>query len=239
LSRNVFDKRVSWLYEMAVTDRIEIHFVSDNQIINSKIGAAEKFNFSISLGLANYYSNAISDNVKRANEAGRSKGLVFTSLPEGYLGRSNNVTLSDNSHLITEAFRLFSSGDYTQTSLTNYLNKDGYKSKNGKRLIRQALFTILRNPFYYGVAKSKHGEYKHTYLPLTTYENYRKCQELLDQNIKSSRKQKRLGKPYAFRNLLLCKECGLFQQVIKEEVLLEQAENILKDLVFPEKLLNM
>ncbi len=42
LSRNVFDKRVSWLYEMAISDKLELHFVSDNQTINSKISAVEK-----------------------------------------------------------------------------------------------------------------------------------------------------------------------------------------------------
>ena len=64
LSRNVFDKRISILYEKALCDQIELHFVSDGQIINSRISAVEKFQFSISLGLAKYYSDAISDNVK-------------------------------------------------------------------------------------------------------------------------------------------------------------------------------
>lgn len=66
LSRNVFDKRVSALYEKALRDEVELHFPSDGQVINSKISATEKFQFSISLGLAKYYSDAISDNVKRA-----------------------------------------------------------------------------------------------------------------------------------------------------------------------------
>ena len=54
------------LYEKALKDEVELHFVSDGQIINSQLSAVEKFNFSISLGLAKYYSDAISDNVKRA-----------------------------------------------------------------------------------------------------------------------------------------------------------------------------
>lgn len=58
LSRNVFDKRVSLLYERALKDEIELHFVSDGQIINSQISATEKFQFGISLGLAKYYSDA-------------------------------------------------------------------------------------------------------------------------------------------------------------------------------------
>ena len=53
LSRNIFDKRVSILYEKALQDEIELHFVSDGQIINSRISAAEKFQFGISLGLQN------------------------------------------------------------------------------------------------------------------------------------------------------------------------------------------
>ena len=33
LSRNIFDKRVSALYEKAIVDEIELHFVSDGQVI--------------------------------------------------------------------------------------------------------------------------------------------------------------------------------------------------------------
>ena len=60
--------------DKALSDEIELHFVSDGQIINSKISAAEKFHFGISLGLAKYYSDAISDNVKRALEQKLRKG---------------------------------------------------------------------------------------------------------------------------------------------------------------------
>ena len=68
LSRNVFDKRIALLYEKALNDEIELHFISDGQRITSNISAVEKFQFGISLGLAKYYSDAISDNVKRALE---------------------------------------------------------------------------------------------------------------------------------------------------------------------------
>ena len=35
LSRNMFDKRISFLYEKALDDEIELHFVSDGQIIKA------------------------------------------------------------------------------------------------------------------------------------------------------------------------------------------------------------
>jgi site-specific DNA recombinase len=91
LSRNVFDKRISVLYEKALCDLIELHFVSDGQIINSRISAVEKFQFSISLGLAKYYSDAISDNVKRAMEQKIRKGEWLSQAPFGY----KNITKED------------------------------------------------------------------------------------------------------------------------------------------------
>jgi len=91
LSRNVFDKRVSVLYEKALSDEIELHFVSDGQVINDKISAVEKFQFGINLGLAKYYSDAISDNVKRAQEQKLRKGEILGPAPYGY----RNITKDD------------------------------------------------------------------------------------------------------------------------------------------------
>ena len=85
MSRNIFDKRISTLYDKALQDKIELHFVSDGQVITSKISAAEKFHFGISLGLAKYYSDAISDNVKRAHEQKLRKGEWVGKAPYSYL----------------------------------------------------------------------------------------------------------------------------------------------------------
>ena len=80
----MFDKRVSLLYEKALKDELELHFISDGQILNSSISAAEKFHFSISLGLAKYYSDAVGDNVKRAIKQKIRKGEWLAKAPYGY-----------------------------------------------------------------------------------------------------------------------------------------------------------
>src|ERR1035437_3109819 len=74
LSRSIFDKRVATLYEMAIADKIELHFVSDGQVINNNMNAGDKFAFGMKLGLSKYYSDAISDNVRRAFEQKRRNG---------------------------------------------------------------------------------------------------------------------------------------------------------------------
>ncbi|MES2225295.1 MAG: recombinase family protein [Patescibacteria group bacterium] len=88
LSRSVFDTRVATLYEMAVADRIELHFVSEGQVINNKMSAVEKFQFGMSLGLAKYYSDAIGDNVRRAFEQKRRNGELLRT----YMTKSIRTT---------------------------------------------------------------------------------------------------------------------------------------------------
>jgi len=43
LSRNIFDKRVPLLYEMAIGGKIELHFASENLVISPEISASENF----------------------------------------------------------------------------------------------------------------------------------------------------------------------------------------------------
>ena len=95
LSRNIFDKRVALLYDMAVADKIELHFVSDGQIINGNISAGDKFTFSLKLGLSKYYCDAIGDNVRRTFEQKRRNGEWTGNVPLGY----SNVSLNEEKRL--------------------------------------------------------------------------------------------------------------------------------------------
>ena len=119
LSRNMFDKRISELYERALQDQVELHFVSDGQVVNSSISAAEKFQFGISLGLAKYYSDAISDNVKRAIEGKLRKGEWIAKAPYGYKntkkpdGSSDIIIDEVEAHIVKRTFEYYSSGAYS------------------------------------------------------------------------------------------------------------------------------
>lgn len=49
LSRDIFDKKIPILYNMALEGKIDIHFVSEGQVLQSNISASEKFMFGIKL----------------------------------------------------------------------------------------------------------------------------------------------------------------------------------------------
>lgn len=208
LSRNVFDKRISVLYEKALNDGIELHFVSEGQIINSKISAVEKFQFSISLGLAKYYSDAISDNVRRAQEQKLRKGEWLSKAPYGYKNVKNDKGNADiivdeyEAHVIKKTFELYATGTYSMDLLIKKL-----KNEHGVTWPKGQLGKILNNPFYYGVMKVKGKEYPHRYPPIISHVLFEQVQELKYNFVKKP--VKHAGKPFMYRGLIRCGHCDL------------------------------
>ena len=258
LSRNVFDKRISLLYEKALKDDIELHFVSDSQIINSRISAVEKFQFSISLGLAKYYSDAISDNVKRAMEQKIRKGEWPGKAPFGY----KNITKPDGStdiildeyeaRIIATAFELYNSHAYSIDLLLEKMKKE-----YNVTWARSYVAKILDNPFFHGEMLIKDKTYPHRYPPIIS-------KELFDsvQAVKAGFNKKPFkyaGKPYIYRGLIRCGDCGLAVtpekhkgfvyyhctqyngkhggKWLREEAITEQIGLVFKNLIMPTELL--
>lgn len=208
LSRNIFDKRVSLLYEKALKDEVELHFVSDGQVINSQLSAVEKFNFSISLGLAKYYSDAISDNVKRAQEQMLRMG-VYPSKPSiGYkrvpVSKDKTEIVVDEytSRIVYKAYELYATACFSMDLLRNKLKED-----YGVNWSKGYLDKILKDHFYYGIMTWNKKMYPHKYPPIITKALFDQVQQ-----IKAGFNKKRFkyaGKPYCYRGLLRCEHCGL------------------------------
>jgi len=208
LSRNIFDKRISLLYERALRDEIELHFVSDGQQVNSSISAVEKFQFGISLGLAKYYSDAVSDNIKRAIEQKLRKGELPGKAPYGYKnirlpGDKRNIVIDEFASLIVKkAFELYATGAYSMLLLAKKMNAD-----YGINWSRGYVDNLLKNPFYYGEMIHKNKQYPHRYPPIITKTLFEQVQKM---KASFNKKQfKYAGQPYIYRGLIRCADCGL------------------------------
>ncbi|MFH1162021.1 MAG: recombinase family protein [Candidatus Jorgensenbacteria bacterium] len=211
-SRNVFDKRVARLYDLAMSNQIELHFVSDNLVITPDISAAEKFHFGINLGLAKYYSDAISDNVKRAYEQKKRNGEWIGKAPLGYLnlpdkdGNKDVVPDPERAHFIQRIFYLYAQGDKSIKTLAGLITKEGLKSRYGKAIAPSMIEHILNNPFYYGFMRSKDKLYQHKYKPLISYEIFKKVEGVRLGWAKKPFKY--ASKPFVLRGLIKCAKCG-------------------------------
>ena len=216
LSRNIFDKRVAWLYERAINDQIELHFVSDGQVINNNMSAGDKFAFGMKLGLSKYYSDAISDNVKRAFEQKRRNGEWTGPVRIGYLNvaldkekrlRKDIVIDSERAHLVQKIFELYATGSHSTTTIGEKITEMGLRSRDGNKLSRSNFELILKDPFYYGTAVSqKYGTWEHRYPRLITRELFEKCREV--RLGRSKMRSKQASSDYIFKGLLKCANCG-------------------------------
>jgi DNA invertase Pin-like site-specific DNA recombinase len=216
LSRSVFDKRVGTLYEMALADKIELHFISDSQVINNQMSAVDKFQFGMSLGLAKYYSDAIGDNVKRAFEQKRRIGEWTGAVRIGYL----NITLDeerrqhkdiiidpDRGYLIQKMFELYATGNYSLETIRIKITELGLRSLKGNKLSKSNIEKILKDTFYCGIAISKkYGSYAHRYPHLITKELFDRCQTTRLKRQNSPHKA--LSRDFVLKGLLKCQNCG-------------------------------
>jgi len=216
LSRSVFDKRVGTLYEMAVADKIELHFVSDGQVINNQMSAVEKFQFGMSLGLAKYYSDAIGDNVKRAFEQKRRNGEWTGAVRLGYLNvdldvekrlRKDIIIDSERGYLMQKMFELYATGQHSLETIRIKITELGLRTLKGNKLSKSGVENILKDSFYCGVAISKkYGSYVHKYPRLITRELFDVCQKVRTK--RSNMPYKALSKDFVFKGLLKCQNCG-------------------------------
>lgn len=194
--------------------KIELHLPSDNLVLHKDSPATDLFHFNIAVSLAQYYSNAISDNVKRSAETRRKEGKRVGGIaPLGYLnitdenGNKTIVPDPDRSHLVQKLFELYSSGNYSLKAMVIEATKMGLKSRADKPLSLEAIRRILINPFYYGIQTStKYKAYAHKYTKLITKELFERCQAVVEA--RSNKYTKIVSNPFIFKGLLTCDKCG-------------------------------
>ena len=206
LIRN-FTSELVKLEEYRRTGKIELHFPSDNIVLNQDSPAHDLFRFTIGVSLAKYYSDSISDNVKRVQENKLRNGEWIGWAPVGY----NNITLEDGkkwvevnpfkSKIVISIFDWYSTGVYSMAQV-----KKKIKEEYDFYLSRSNVWDILKNPFYYGEMKFKGELYPHKYECLISKNTFDKAQE-----VKKSYKKKPFkyaGLPFYYRGVLRCAHCG-------------------------------
>ena len=214
LLRN-FTKELVLLEKLRTEGMVELHFPSDNIVLHKDSPASDLFRFTMGVSLAKYYSDSISDNVKRAYENKIKRGEWIGKAPIGYINIINNDNSKNiipdptkNQHII-KLFETYSTGNYSLKQIKEEMEKIGLRgSVNNKPLTISMVHHTLKNPFYYGIMRIKGQLYQHKYLPLIHKHLFNRCQEVMDGYHKKPFKY--ASKPFAFRGLIKCADpnCG-------------------------------
>ena len=201
------------LDELRKADKVELHFIRENLRLHRDSKSNEIAMWDLGVFAAKTYVGNLRDNVKRSIDYNTKQGIWQSQAPLGYLNRrdDNNkpiiVVDPERATGIKRLFEEYASGLYTIGELVKNTAEWGLTNKaTGKPITKAAVFNILNNPFYYGMMNVKGALYPHIYQPLIDKSLYDKCQAIM--NSKNRIRFKYAEKPYVFRGLIKCADCG-------------------------------
>ncbi len=206
-TRDSSSNEVRILQSLYRSGKIELHFPSDNLFIHKDSPATDLLRLGMGIVVAQYYSDAISDNVKRRFEQKWRDGEWTGVAPIGY---KNTVKESGKKWIeidtfkaeaVREAFRSYATG---LTSLREISKK--WQSDFGIKVNQSSIDIMLKNPFYYGVMRVKGQLYPHKYEALISKQLYDDAERI--RNGYKVKPHRWGGLPYAYRGLISCAECG-------------------------------
>jgi len=173
-----------------------------------------KFMLQIMFGQSKYYSDALSENVKRGNRTKLERGEWPNQPPIGYLNNLASKTIDPDPERFTIVRKLFEhmlTGSYNPSQLWQLSRKEfGLRSVRHRRLggnllARSAIYKMLRNPFYAGLLVRDGRVYRGAHPAMITVSEFETIKSLLQRSPKTKPKVR----SFSFTGLIRCGECGM------------------------------
>lgn len=192
---------------------LELHFPSDGLIYHKNSPACDKTRLGMGMVFGEYYSAAISDNVKRKTEQMLHDGIWPGKAPIGYLNVSDGkvkdiIVDPKRARHIKRIFELRASGKPFAT-IRKIMLEEGLvnNTKKAKPISKSQVEDILKNPFYYGQMRYNGHFYAHKYEPIISKAEFLVAQAVNKRQRITKNKTETKHK-YAFQGVAKCALCG-------------------------------
>jgi site-specific DNA recombinase len=132
---------------------LEVHFANETLDLSSRGG---RLSADIQAVVASDYIRNLREETKKGIYGRLKQGLYPFPARVGYLdaGKGNPKRLDpEQAPLVREAFELYASGRYGLNALVERMYERGLRNKNGGKVTRNGLATLLHNPFYTGLIR--------------------------------------------------------------------------------------
>jgi len=167
------------------------------------------FMLQVAFGQSKYYSDNLTQNVKRGIRQKLRRGEWLTKAPFGYINnqRTRNIEPHPTKAKIVErAFQEYAKKTHGLVSLSQFLADLGIVTRNNTPLSKCAIKHMLSNRAYLGFVRH-HGEYfDGTFEPIISPKLFEAVQKALKKR-ECPRKVKN-GHDFPFVGLFRCGECG-------------------------------
>lgn len=208
LTRNLKDGAIisDWIQE---DSKNEVHFVKENFIVNKNTRAHENLVWDMKVAIARFYTNNLSEEVKKGQKEKLSQGWLPTKSPIGYKtigekGHRIHVINQETAPFVKRMFELYSTSNYSMNAVIETLYADGFRTHLGKKMVKSVIESILSNPFYYGAMEWNDEIYTNgAHEPLITKELFDKVRD-----IRMGKKTPHFNRhQFQFRKMFVCGEC--------------------------------
>jgi DNA invertase Pin-like site-specific DNA recombinase len=209
LARNSVDGgQVIYFLDLGIVKNLK--FASYNFENNSQ----GKFMLGIMFSNSKYYSDNLSENVKRGNRTKVEKGWRPSAAPTGYLNdNATRTTIRDPDRfpIVRRMWDLMLTGLYSPKKIHQIATEEwGLRTRKRRRtgggpLAVSALYKLFSNSFYAGIIKWEGNIYPGKHEAMITLEEFDCVQQMLRDNYRPKPKTH----SFAYTGLIRCGECGL------------------------------
>jgi len=185
---------------------VEIHFATENLDLRTVAG---RLSADIQAVVAAHYSRNLREEVKKGIYGRLKQGFYPFRAPIGYLDQgAAKPKIADpmSAPLVREAFRLYSSGQFSLPTLTREMYRRGLRNRAGTSVTINGMATMLKNPFYVGLMRiRKTGQtFGANHEPLVSTEVFETVQAL----IAGKRVDRNNHHTFTFSRIARCATCG-------------------------------
>lgn len=185
---------------------IEMHFAHESIDLTSRSG---RLSGDILAVVAADYIRNLRDEVRKGFYGRLKQGLYPLRAPIGYLDQGGGKLKAidpERGPLVAKAFELYATGQWSIVTLGEELHRRGLQNRQGKRLTKNGISTMLNHPFYMGIMKiRKTGEaFLGGHEPLVGQPTYDAVQCVLKGRMPHQSRRHR----YRYQRLLRCAACG-------------------------------
>lgn len=209
LTRNLKDAAIinDWL--VSDTER-SVHFVKESFVVNQNTRAHENFVWDMKVAIARFYTNNLSEEVKKGQKEKIAQGWLPVKPPLGYKtigekGHKTHIIDPERAPFIKTMFELYATGNYSVTALVHKIYELGLRNHTGKQIGKSRMYDLLSDPFYYGKICWKGQIYDGKQEPLITRDLFMLVQDKLNRKLSQPQFQTHLP---VFKTKIICGECG-------------------------------
>ncbi len=209
LTRSLKDAAIidDWVHD---EDGRQVHFVKEHFIVSKETRAHDNFVWDMKVAVARFYTNNLSEEVKKGQKQKIAEGWLPTKPPLGYKtvgekGKKIHMIDDDKAPFVRRMFEMYSSGNYSVISLADAMYRDGLRNRANKKVGKSRMYDMLRDPFYYGAMQWKGQVFAAKHEPLISKELFDRVQALLARPFNQLQMQKHLP---VFKAKMRCGACG-------------------------------